>query len=98
MRERSQRRRTKMENLEARAMRGTTKLTDRLAREAITEKPSLILYDGALRGFGLRVTRAGAKAWILNYRTKGGTERRLTIGSFPTWPADKARARAAELR
>jgi integrase len=82
-------------------MRSTTKLTDRLARDASTDRPSQIFYDGsegAIKGFGVRVTKAGAKSWILNYRTTTGTERRLTIGSFPAWPAVKARAQAAELR
>jgi integrase len=83
-------------------MRSTIKLTDKIAREASTDRPSSITFDGgegAVKGLGLRVTKAGAKAWVLNYRTKGsGVERRLTIGGFPAWPAVKARARAAELR
>src|SRR5215471_9103807 len=34
--------------------------------------------DKVVRGFGLRATPAGAKAFILNYRNKGsGQERRL---------------------
>ena len=45
------------------------KLTDKLAREASTDQPSVIIYDagsGAIKGFGLRVTKAGAKSWVLN--------------------------------
>lgn len=49
-------------------------------------------------GFGVRVTAAGARAFILNYRTKAGRERRYTIGSPPVWNVPAARAEAASLR
>ena len=49
-------------------------------------------------GFGLRVTAAGARSFILNYRTRAGTERRYTIGSTDTWTLDKARERARNLK
>jgi integrase len=51
----------------------------------------------AVRGFGLRTTAAGAKSFILNYRADG-IERRLTIGSFPTWSVVQAREEARRLR
>ena len=41
-----------------------------------------IAYDEEVKGFGVRVTAAGAKAFILNYRAEG-RERRITLGSFP---------------
>ena len=44
-----------------------------------------ITYDTAVKGFGCRVTAAGARAFILNYRTNAGRERRYTIGAFPDW-------------
>jgi integrase len=53
--------------------------------------------DGPLAGFGIRITAAGAKAFVLNYRA-GGLERRLTIGAYPTWTIAAARAKAKELR
>jgi integrase len=56
-----------------------------------------IRYDTDLKGFGVRVTAAGAKSFVLNYRA-GRRERRITIGSYPDWPADQARAHAAVLR
>jgi integrase len=73
-------------------------LTDRFASTAAGQK---IHYDAGptrVRGFGLRVASSGTKAWVLNYVTVGGRERRMTIGDFPTWPAAEARKRAAELR
>ncbi len=75
------------------------RLTDKVARDTpAPEKGYRITYDSDLPGFGLRVTAAGAKSFILNYRHRG-TERRLTIGSFPSsWSAAQARQRAGELR
>jgi integrase len=80
----------------------TTEIAKSLERP---EKGSTITYDyvrgddpsKVVRGFGLRVTAAGAKAFILNYRASG-QERRLTIGGFPSWGISRARAEARELR
>src|SRR5208282_2444720 len=49
------------------------------------------------RGFGLRVTARLARSWVLNYTTRGGRERRYTIGSYPDWPCALARAEAQRL-
>ncbi len=49
-------------------------------------------------GFGVRVTSTGARSFIMNYRNKGGRERRMTIGSPPAWTVAAARKKAAELR
>ena len=47
----------------------------------------------------MRVTPAGARAFILNYRTRaGGRERRYTIGDLKTWATTAARERARELK
>ena len=43
----------------------------------------------APRGFGVRVTAAGARAFVLNYRLRG-REYRFTIGAWPDWSALKA--------
>jgi integrase len=76
-------------------------LDDKIARAVVPPATgSKITYDGgakAVRGFGVRVTAAGAKAFILNYRVHG-IERRLTIGSFPTWSTIAARKEAQRLR
>jgi integrase len=45
----------------------------------------------------VRVTSAGAKAFILNYRA-GGRERRYTIGSYPDWKVSAARDEAKRLK
>jgi integrase len=51
----------------------------------------------APRGFGVRVTGAGARSFILNYRLRG-REHRFTIGAWPDWSALKAVREARSLR
>ena len=51
----------------------------------------------APRGFGVRVTAAGARAFVLNYRVRG-REHRFTIGAWPDWSALKAVREARNLR
>ena len=57
-----------------------------------------IFYDSAVKGFGCRVTAAGARSFVLNYRTRGGRERRYTIGAYPEWKTTAAREEASELK
>jgi integrase len=61
------------------------------------ERGNRITYDDVIKGFGIRVTAAGARSFILNY-TIHGVERRLTIGSFPPWRTTEAREEAGRLR
>ncbi|MGC2123673.1 MAG: site-specific integrase [Xanthobacteraceae bacterium] len=51
----------------------------------------------APRGFGVRVTAAGARAFVLNYRLRGD-EYRYTIGAWPDWSALRAVRHARDLR
>ena len=51
----------------------------------------------APRGFGVRVTAAGSRAFVLNYRLRG-REHRFTIGAWPDWSALKAVREARDLR
>jgi integrase len=76
------------------------KLTDGFARSASAPadgKPQAIHYDDEVKGFGLRVTKGGARSFILNYRAHG-IERRLTIGSYPDWRVAAAREEAKRLK
>jgi hypothetical protein len=81
-------------------------LTDKAIKDiAAPSKGSRIIYDTAanddaskvVKGFGLRITAAGAKAFVLNYRFEG-VERRYTIGRYPGWSVIKARKEAQALR
>ena len=70
------------------------KLTDTAVKGlALPEAGNKITYDSEVKGFGIRVTSAGAKAFILNYRA-AGRERRITLGSFPDWSVTDARNEA----
>jgi integrase len=51
----------------------------------------------APRGFGVRVTAAGTRAFVLNYRLRG-REHRFTIGAWPDWSVLKAVREARNLR
>ena len=57
-----------------------------------------ITYDGALPAFGVRVTAAGHRAFVLTYWNKAGRQRRYTIGSFPDWSVVGARKEARKLK
>jgi len=75
------------------------KLTDRIVKGLPPPaKGNKITFDTEVKGFGVRITAAGSRAFILNYRTRSGRERRYTIGQFPDWRTSSARAEAAELK
>jgi hypothetical protein len=75
------------------------RLTDRtVAKLATPATGNVIHFDTEVGGFGVRITAAGARAFILCYRNRGGRQRRLTIGSFGEWTVGAARAEARELR
>jgi len=74
----------------------TDTLIKRLAAPASGNKVS---YDDTVKGFGVRITAAGARAFVLNYRRKlDGKARRITIGSFPDWSTVAAREEAKRLK
>jgi len=76
------------------------RLTDSVIKRLPTpERGNQITYDDAVKGFGARVTAAGDRAFVLNYRRKlDGRERRITIGSFPDWNTTAAREEAKRLK
>ncbi|MDE0520918.1 MAG: site-specific integrase [Boseongicola sp.] len=67
-------------------------LTEKKIRDAKPGEKTRIEWDTTVKGLGLRITPAGAKAFILNYRIDG-RERRATIGR----PGELALADAREL-
>jgi len=74
------------------------KITDLLVRGMKSPAAgNRIVYDSEVRGFGVRITAAGARAFVLNYRVDGA-ERRLTIGAYPDWSVAAAREQAKALK
>jgi hypothetical protein len=77
---------------------GAEKLTDHLIRKlAAPATGNRITYDrgnGAVRGFGVRVTAGGSRSFIVNY-VIGGRERRLRSAPIPNGrrlPPEKRRS------
>ena len=68
-------------------------LTERIIRDAKPEARPRLLWDEQARGFGVRITPAGVKSYVLNYRVDG-RERRLTIGRCAELSLREARERA----
>jgi integrase len=60
------------------------------------EKKDVLLFDNELRGFGIRVTAAGSKVFLVQYQTAGG-KRRVKIGHFGALTVDQARREARAL-
>jgi integrase len=77
------------------------KLSDSTVRAARCPKGAkdVLIFDGALRGFALRVTASGNRVFLYQYRT-GGQRRRMVIGEWGIgrMTTARARARAEELR
>jgi integrase len=78
----------------------TTRLTDAaIKRLPLPAAGNVITWDDDVAGFGCRVTAAGARSFVFNYRVKGsGQQRRVTIGSVGDWSTGAARGEAKRLR
>jgi integrase len=76
------------------------RLTDAIIKNLPTPKHgNVITKDTLVRGFGIRITAAGARSFVLKYRRKlDGRERSYTIGSFPDWGTTAAREEAKRLK
>jgi integrase len=86
----------------ATSKREPKRLTDSVIRQLRPPATgNRIYYDGGndrVRGFGVRVTSDGYRAFVLNYMTRAGRERRFTIGAYGDWTATDARVEAQRLR
>ena len=74
-----------------------------LKKQAAPASGAITCWDSEITGFGVRIFAptkrhpSGARSFFVNYRV-GGREKRFTIGSYPDWSAEAARAEAKELR
>jgi integrase len=59
------------------------------------------IWDGEVRGFGLRVEPTGGRIWVVKYRADGGgrnaPQRLMTLGPYPLVSAPDAKAKAKQL-
>jgi integrase len=79
----------------------SAKLTKTYVAALASRDKTYIEWDSDLPGFGIRVTKNGAKSWIVEYRAGGGgrsaPSRRMTLGSVATLSSEKARSGARDL-
>jgi integrase len=71
-----------------------------LSELSAPEKGKKIYFDqhsDAPRGFGIKVTAAGRKVFVLRYFAEG-RDRLMRIGDYPTWSLAAARAEAIEYK
>jgi integrase len=74
-------------------------ITKRLIDTTAPSPKDAFLWDDEVRGFGLKITPAGRRIFILQYRMTGrGTPCRYTIGEFGSLTPAQARSIAADLR
>jgi integrase len=73
------------------------RLTKRVVDAATPGSADSFLWDQTVKGFGAKLTPAGAKTYVLQYRCKG-RQRRYTIGRHGSpWTVDEARTEAVRL-
>jgi integrase len=78
----------------------TANLTKRTVDAAKAAAKNQFIWDDEVRGFGLKVTPAGGKVFVLQYRMggRGSSTRRYTIGTYGSpWTPDAARKEALRL-
>lgn len=79
----------------------TFKLGKRVVDGLCVKSEQYTAYDADLTGFGCRVTKRGAKSWIVEFRPRGGGRRvhkkRITIGSVKAVTPDEARREAKDI-
>lgn len=80
------------------AAKNSTRLTDKFIR-ALKPPPTgnKVYTDSEVPGFGVRITKAGAISFVLDYRLDD-RNRRGTIGRWPDWNASAARDEAIDKR
>jgi integrase len=74
-------------------------LSDRLIKQLpLPETGYAVHFDEGTKGLGVRITAAGARSFILQYRTKAGVQHKTTIGGCDDWTVEKARKFASKLK
>lgn len=74
-------------------------LTADTVTDAEAGEKDRFIWDSKLAGFGLRVWPSGRRTFVVQYRVhggRGGRQRRVTLGTFPTLLVTEARKAARE--
>ncbi|AEG50243.1 integrase family protein [Sphingobium chlorophenolicum L-1] len=77
--------------------------TGPITKKAVDAQPppskDSFLWDSEVKGFGMKLTPAGGRTYIYQYRLggRGAKVRRYTIGAHGTWAPDSARKEARRL-
>ena len=74
-----------------------THLTERVVKAAEIGTRKYVVFDEDCAGFSLCVFLSGRKGFILIYRA-AGRQRRMTIGTWPSWSVVAAREEAKRLK
>ena len=76
----------------------SVKLTKRAVDDALPKAKRYEIWDGEIRGLGLRVEASGTKTYILRYRPRnigpGAPKRFISLGRHGAITPDEARTRA----
>lgn len=79
----------------------TLKLTKSAIDRAQPKSADYFLWDGELKGFGIKIAKGGRKAYVCKYRVGCGRtapSRRMTIGAHGSpWTLEQARAEARKI-
>ena len=75
------------------------RLTKRVVDDTNPAGTDQFVWDTELKGFGLKITPAGKKTFIYQYRTggRGTPTKRVTIGAYGPLTTDQARTQAVRL-
>ena len=77
------------------------RLTTRTVADARLRDRRYIVWDDELTGFGVRISPAGLRSFIVQYRTREGgrraANRKQVLGHFPDLTPTRARSRAREV-
>lgn len=72
------------------------KLTKELVETTPAGAKDVFLWDSELHGFGLKITPAGKRVYLAQYRNVSGRVRRITLGRHGIITMDKARKAAGD--
>ena len=75
-----------------------TKITQKLLNEyhEVQQPETIFIRDATLQGFAIRVTKNGTIAFITEGRIKDGKNKRITIGKYPVFSIQDAKAKATQ--